>query len=61
MTCKLHAHQTPSYRIYRSEPYGPFGPEEVQLLAKLVDEWGVEIKFLPGSTMQLLFRRKASR
>jgi hypothetical protein len=58
-------YRTPKGLVYRAEPYGPFGSEEIRLLGKLLDEWKIEINplgstYFPGSTMQLLFRRKAS-
>ena len=49
--------------VYRAEPYGPFTAEEIGELAGLLDKWHVEINprgstHFPGSTMQVMYRRR---
>ena len=56
-------YRTPEGIVYRSEPYGPFGPKKIILLGKLLDEWDITMDprgstHHPGGTTQLLFRRK---
>ena len=47
--------------VYRSEPYGSFGREEIILLGELLEKWDIRMDprgstHHPGSTTQFIFQ-----